>query len=166
MNLRAIEFEIYAAEVLPHTAELWAGERAQDRYVEQTGEIAHCGYGRRHYRTVGLYDGDRLVASFKRYERTLRAGTGRLRAAGIGAVFTPPELRGLLRGIKEKHMAGWVDEQIPALGGMTPREAAKKPASRAQLDLLLRDMENHESQMPADERYDFDRVREALGLSE
>jgi predicted N-acetyltransferase YhbS len=110
MNLRAIEFETYAAEVLPHTAELWAGERAQDRYVEQTGEIAHCGYGRRHYRTVGLYDGDRLVASFKRYERTLRAGTGRLRAAGIGAVFTPPELRG--RGYASAMLAMELDRSL------------------------------------------------------
>ena len=37
---------------------------------------------------------------------------------------------------------------------------------RAQLDLLLRDMENQESRMPADERYDFNLVREALGLGE
>ncbi|MGC2128825.1 MAG: GNAT family N-acetyltransferase [Candidatus Aquilonibacter sp.] len=94
MNLRAIDFDTYAAEVLPRTAELWAGERTPDRYIAQTGEIARCGYGRRHYRTIGLYEDKRLLASFKRYERTLRAGGERLRAIGIGAVFTPTELRG------------------------------------------------------------------------
>ncbi len=94
MNLRNIDFETYATEVLPLTAELWAGGRPQTRYVEHIGEIARCGYGRRHYRTVGFYDEKHLLASFKRYERTLRVGSQRLRATGIGAVFTPPEFRG------------------------------------------------------------------------
>lgn len=78
---------------------------------------------------------------------------------------TPPELRGILRDFKEKHMAGWLDDQIPALGGMTPREAAAKPSARVKLDLLLRDMENHESRLPAEERFDFDRLRSELGLA-
>ena len=62
-------------------------------------------------------------------------------------------------------MAAWVDESIPALGGLTPREAAAKPSAREQLDLLVRDMENHESRLPAEERYDFNRLRNELGLA-
>ena len=76
------------------TAPLWAGRRSFDTYVEQTLEIARGTYGRRHYRTIGLYDGHTLVASFKRYERALRDGARRLRAIGFGAVFTPNEYRG------------------------------------------------------------------------
>lgn len=110
MNLKAIDVETYAAEVLPLSAELWAGERTQARYVEHTGQIARSGYGRRHYRTVGLYDEKRLVASFKRYERTLRSGSQRMRAVGIGAVFTPAALRG--RGYASAMLALELDRSL------------------------------------------------------
>ena len=110
MNLRTLDFETYAAEVLPLTAELWAGSRSQERYVEQNGELAHCGFGRRHFRLVGLYDGERLVASFKRYERTLRNGSQRLRSVGFGAVFTPPQYRG--RGYASAMLAMELDRAL------------------------------------------------------
>jgi GNAT superfamily N-acetyltransferase len=110
VNLKNIDFETYAAEVLPLSAELWGNGRSQSRYVEHVGEIARCGYGRRHYRTVGLYDGEQLLASFKRYERTLRAGSQRLRATGVGAVFTAPELRG--RGYASAMLAMELDRSL------------------------------------------------------
>ncbi len=94
MKLAPIDAAAYAREVLPLTAELWAGRRDYETYVAQTNEIAACGYGQRHYRTLGLYDGSQLVASFKRYERTVHFGARRLQAVGIGAVFTPNEFRG------------------------------------------------------------------------
>jgi GNAT superfamily N-acetyltransferase len=110
VNLKNIDFETYAVEVLPFTAGLWAGTRSQSRYVEHNSEIARCGYGRRHFRTVGLYEGKNLLASFKRYERTLRAGSQRLRATGIGAVFTAPELRG--RGYASAMLAIELDRAV------------------------------------------------------
>ena len=76
----------------------------------------------------------------------------------------PPEFKAIARQMKESHMMGWVDEQIPALGGLTPREAAATPRSRVQLDLLLRDFENHEARLPEDERFDMRRVRGVLGM--
>ena len=94
MKLIALDAQTYAREVLPLTAELWAGRRDFERYVAQTLEIAHSGYGRRHYRTIGLSDGERLISSFKRYDRGVHVGAQRLRAMGIGAVYTPPEFRG------------------------------------------------------------------------
>jgi predicted N-acetyltransferase YhbS len=94
MRLREIPPDLYARDVLPLTAELWAGRRSFDEYVAQTLEIARSPYGRRYYRTVGLYDGGALVASFKRYERIVHHGAQRHRALGIGAVFTPDPLRG------------------------------------------------------------------------
>ena len=110
MNLKTIGFETYAAEVLPLTAELWAGERTRARYIEHSAQIARCGYGRRHYRTVGLYDQEQLLASFKRYERTLRSGSERLRAVGIGAVFTPEAFRG--RGYASAMLALELDRAL------------------------------------------------------
>lgn len=94
MTLEIVDAQTYVREVLPLTAALWAGNRSFDRYAEHTLEIAQSGYGRRHYRTMGFYEDGRLVASFKRYERTIVNGGERLRATGIGAVYTPPACRG------------------------------------------------------------------------
>lgn len=107
MRLREITAERYAREVLPLTAPLWAGRRAFDEYVAQTLELARSRYGRRYYRTIGLYDGKRLVASFKRYERTLRVEQHTVRAVGFGAVFTPIEYRG--RGYASFMLASALD---------------------------------------------------------
>jgi hypothetical protein len=76
----------------------------------------------------------------------------------------PPEMQAAVREFRTRYMEQWCDDQIPALGGMTPREAAKGKASRAQLDLLLRDMENRDGHLPPDERTDFRAVRESLGI--
>ncbi|MFZ5469860.1 MAG: hypothetical protein ACOZIN_10530 [Myxococcota bacterium] len=76
----------------------------------------------------------------------------------------PPEVKAVLRDFKEKHMAQWLDDEIPALDGLTPRQAKKKPGSQRKLDLLLRDMENREARLPKEERYDYGRIRKELGL--
>jgi predicted N-acetyltransferase YhbS len=112
MRLEAIDAQTYARTVLPLTAALWAGARSFDRYAEHTMEIARSGYGRRHFRTMGFYDGDQLVASYKRYERTIRSGNERLRAAGIGAVYTPPVYRG--RGFASAMLAMELDRSRDA----------------------------------------------------
>jgi len=108
MKLAPIDAAIYARDVLPLTAELWAGRRNYETYVAQTNEIATCGYGQRHYRTIGLYDGSKLVASMKRYERTIHFGAHRLQAVGIGALFTPAEFRG--RGYASAMLAMMLDQ--------------------------------------------------------
>jgi predicted N-acetyltransferase YhbS len=108
MKLAPIDAGTYARDVLPLTAELWAGRRDYETYVAQTHEIAACGYGQRHYRTLGLYDEGALVASFKRYERTIHFGAMRLQAVGIGAVFTPNEFRG--RGYASAMLAMLLDQ--------------------------------------------------------
>ncbi len=107
MKLRTISADAYARDVLPLTAALWAGRRSFDEYAAQTLELGASAYGRRRYRTIGLYDGRRLAASFKRYERELREGSRRLRAIGFGAVFTPNELRG--RGYASFMLASALD---------------------------------------------------------
>jgi GNAT superfamily N-acetyltransferase len=108
MRLRDIPTETYAAEVLPLTAPLWAGRRTFDEYARQTIEIARSSYGRRYYRTIGLYDGKTRVSSFKQYERRLRDGSRRLDAIGFGAVFTPNEYRG--RGYASVMLAMALDQ--------------------------------------------------------
>lgn len=94
MKLIEIPSDAYAREILPLTAPLWSSGRDFERYAADTLELARSGYGKRHYRTVGLAEGKTILASFKRYERSVRSGTQRLQALGFGAVFTPTELRG------------------------------------------------------------------------
>lgn len=72
----------------------------------------------------------------------------------------------LLRQVKARHYAAWVDEPIPALGGKTPRQAAKSKRGREQLEVLLREMENHEARLPEAERFDFAVIRDELGIEE
>ncbi|MBV8724798.1 MAG: GNAT family N-acetyltransferase [Candidatus Eremiobacteraeota bacterium] len=107
MRLQPISSAAYAREVLPLTAPLWAGRRTEREYVAQTTELARTAYGRRSYATMGLYDGKRLVASHKWYERTLQHESQTLRAVGFGAVFTPEDLRG--RGYASLMLASVLD---------------------------------------------------------
>jgi GNAT superfamily N-acetyltransferase len=107
VRLRDIELAAYVREVLPQTIGLWGEGRDLATYGADLAEIARGPYGRAHFRTAGLYDGGTAVASFKRYERIAHVGTRRLRAVGIGAVFTPPERRG--RGYASAMLASELD---------------------------------------------------------
>lgn len=77
----------------------------------------------------------------------------------------PPEALLALRQFRERHMIAWLDEPIPALGGLTPREAARSPRSRSQLEALLNEFDQHEARLPEQQRIDLRPVRSALGFS-
>ena len=77
----------------------------------------------------------------------------------------PPELAAMILEAKTEHYRAWLDESIPALGGRTPREAAKDPRLRRDLDVLLKEFEYGETQQPAGTRIDFAMIRAELGLS-
>lgn len=93
LRLRELGVAEYAEHVLPLTAPLWAGDRSLELYREHTRKLAQTAYGRASYRTMALVERDEILASFKRYEREAHLGNERLRAMGIGAVFTPPDKR-------------------------------------------------------------------------
>jgi hypothetical protein len=76
----------------------------------------------------------------------------------------PPEVAAAVRQYRENHLRAWVDEQIPALGGLTPRDAARSPRARRQLEVLLKELEQSEASLPADERIDLRPLRETLGF--
>lgn len=79
----------------------------------------------------------------------------------------PQEERGqLVRELKERHYADWLDQPVPALDGKTPRAAARTKRGRAQVDLLLRQLEHLESRLPAAERFDVSGLRTRLGLED
>ena len=85
--------------------------------------------------------GARLI---RREERGFEEAMDEERAKGPAKepidVATHPELAEAMEEFIRRTEANWVDEAIPALGGLTPREAAADRAARPELEALLDDM--------------------------
>jgi len=73
------------------------------------------------------------------------------------------EQRELLAGVMQKHWENWVDESLPALNGLTPKEAAKDPEMRSVLEDLLNQFESKKNPDPL-LNPDVDVLRKKLGL--
>ena len=75
-------------------------------------------------------------------------GRSDVEARAPAAPEIPPEVGArLIREFKTKHYAAWPDIPVPALGNMTPREAARDKRRKVyrDLDLLLREFERSEA---------------------
>jgi hypothetical protein len=121
---------------------------------------------------------DSLRASVERHLRGMvqfrlrsEANTAQLLAASRskdskrpGKEPVPPEALEAMRAFRERHLHDWVDESIPALGGLTPRQAATTARGRKQLALLLKELDQTELRLPEEERIDLQWLREALGV--
>jgi len=62
----------------------------------------------------------------------------------------PPEVQALLESMRDAHELRWIDEQIPALSGITPQEAAADPTRRESLVRLLASFEDSDEQRGGD----------------
>jgi predicted N-acetyltransferase YhbS len=93
LALSTLSADAYAREVLPLTAALWARTRSLEEYVADYRSLASSAFGQRRLRSVALEVDGRVVASCKRFLRTLRCEDRRYSAIGIGSVFTPADLR-------------------------------------------------------------------------
>jgi hypothetical protein len=70
-----------------------------------------------------------------------------------------------LGAFMREHEDRWLDEEIPALGGVTPRNAAEDPTRRADLEELLREMEGLAEGWSGPGRpMDAGRLRRLLGM--
>ena len=65
--------------------------------------------------------------------------------------------------IREKEVA-WLDESIPALGGLTPRQAADDPTRREDLMALLVEFERRDLPGTGFTSFNTERLRALLGL--
>lgn len=74
--------------------------------------------------------------------------------------------RAMLVSMMQKHMSAWPDQEIPALGGKTPRKAAATKAGREKVLDLIKDMENGEARKKkAGEPFiDLGPLRRELGI--
>jgi len=76
----------------------------------------------------------------------------------------PPEL---IAEIEEKMLRQWIDESIPALGGLTPREAVETPEGREKVLALIEysvELQKPMSQTPGFFAPDYRKVIKMLGL--
>ena len=73
----------------------------------------------------------------------------------------PPEMAAFMAEHMHRMEDEWLDEQIPALHGLTPRQAATDPTRREDLIALLNSFDGFGRQ---DGTFDVDRLRRELGL--
>jgi hypothetical protein len=102
----------YVRDILPASSSVWGYGRSLDEYVSDFVAVAASAYGKRRFRTIGLRLDGSIVVSCKRYEREIRCGDRVLRAVGVGAVFTPPPLRG--RGYATAMIGALLDSERAA----------------------------------------------------
>ncbi|MDP9441271.1 MAG: DUF1841 family protein, partial [Actinomycetota bacterium] len=76
----------------------------------------------------------------------------------------PPQAAVALAEFMREQEQRWVDESIPALGGLTPRQAATDPTRREQLIALLHDFDRNPLP-PGAASFDTGRLRRTLGLN-
>ena len=75
----------------------------------------------------------------------------------------PPEALQALREWKDAYYEKWLDETVPALDGMTPRQAAAAGGrARSRVVALLHDLEIREMRLPPEERIDVSSLRTEL----
>ena len=93
--------------ILRDTYPIWGGGLTYDAYASFQAGQRRTTWGAAHIERVVLQDGSRALASAKRYDLTARIDGRIRRVLGIGAVFTPRELRG--RGAASALIAHLVD---------------------------------------------------------
>jgi hypothetical protein len=65
--------------------------------------------------------------------------------------------------IREKEDA-WIDETLPALSGLTPRQAASDPTRREDLVALLNEFDRHGARESGFAGFDVERLRQILDI--
>jgi len=78
----------------------------------------------------------------------------------------PPEAQQLILEQQQRYYTDWLDEPVPALGGKTPREAARTAQGRSAVDVLLKDMENREQRSKSGAPFDFSTLRRELRVDD
>jgi hypothetical protein len=75
-----------------------------------------------------------------------------------------PEAAAAVLAFKNEQYGAWLDQELPALDGKTPRQAVKTPTRRRQVEVILKEIEHRESREPEGARFDVRQLRAELGL--
>ena len=81
-----------------------------------------------------------------------------------GLPMSAAEADQIAREFKARHYESWIDQPLPALAGLTPRQACRKKALREYVDVLLKDIENRENRLPGGPQVDLAGIRAQLGI--
>ncbi|HUF22628.1 MAG TPA: GNAT family N-acetyltransferase [Vicinamibacterales bacterium] len=81
-------------QIYDETWAIWSDGLTRANYERYNRAQMSTAWGAGHLDRVALVDGERLLASAKRYRLTLASRGAEVSCLGIGAVFTPPESRG------------------------------------------------------------------------
>jgi hypothetical protein len=93
------------------------------------------------------FEGEEFAAIDVKAAAGRRSGRGRSSAgqdAGLDRETDDETLRELASRHLRDHYRRWIDQPLPALGGHSPRQAARVPERRNALEALLRQLENNE----------------------
>ena len=84
------------------------------------------------------------------------------------ALQNTPEVQEAIREMLTRHWQGWLDSELPALDGQTPRQAVQTADGREAVQALFRDIERQEahSAMPVSQKSHVDWAKRELGLSD
>jgi GNAT superfamily N-acetyltransferase len=72
---------------------IWGGGLSEDRFQLFQRRLADAPEARDRYRLLGWFVHGRLMSAMKTYDLRASCGGRQVRVLGVGAVFTPPELR-------------------------------------------------------------------------
>ena len=134
--------------------------RASDRIVVETMALERL--RKLQALVLEIVPGARLVDESTRSAADAFAETG----PDMPPQDAAPELAAEdIAALVRQHEDRWLSERIPALGGLTPREAAANPAAREELIALLDDFEWQDRRTPNAFSMDVHRIRSELGLS-
>jgi hypothetical protein len=93
----------------------------------------------------------------------LRGGTEK--NAGRPRDAVPPDMaRAVTASFLSNYYARWPDAPLPALGGQTPRQAMKTAGGARRVEAIIGEMESQSHGTPLAGAYDFDDLRQALGM--
>jgi len=73
---------------------LWGDGLSRRAYAQWNSAQEQTDWGRAHLRRLALVDGNRVMATAKRYDLLLTLDGRQVPTVGVGAVFTPAPLRG------------------------------------------------------------------------
>ena len=77
----------------------------------------------------------------------------------------PPPPEETVRRTYQEWSRHWPDMPIPALGGLTPRQAVATPEGRQQVKILIRDFEFYQASLPPTQSISLAGIRQQLGFS-
>ena len=106
----------------------------------------------------------RAAVTRKRVPPSERVGEA-VASPEVARLEASPDVRAALEEVMSEMEDRWVDESVPALGGLTPRQAKDDPTRREDLLALLREFEQRELPDGAPfATFNVARLRAKLGL--